>query len=165
MSRRFLGSVLVTFGLALLVVAPNALATPRASVTAFPLPHGDSRPYDIVAGPDGNLWFTESTNDAIGKITPDGTITEYPLHVPAQDDRPYGIAVGADGALWFTERLSDKIGRLDPTTGHFQEFYTSARNRSRGESRQCPTGRSGSPRRTSTTSASSSRTGRSSSTR
>ena len=89
MSRRFLGSLLVTFGFALLVVAPNAFAgAPRASVTEFPLPHADSRPYSIVTGPDGNLWFTESTHDAIGKITPDGTITDYPLHATRRAERP-----------------------------------------------------------------------------
>ena len=124
MSRRFLGSLLVTFGFVLLVVAPNAFAgAPRASVTEFPLPHADSRPYSIVTGPDGNLWFTESTHDAIGKITPDGTITDYPLHATDEQSGPYGIALGADGALWFTERFADKIGRLDPTTGTIQEFY------------------------------------------
>ena len=70
---------------------------PRASVTEFPLPHADSRPYSIVTGPDGNLWFTESTHDAIGKITPDGTITDYPLHATDESSGPYGIALGADG--------------------------------------------------------------------
>ena len=28
--------------------------------------------YDIVAGPDGNLWYTNRTNDSIGRITPTG---------------------------------------------------------------------------------------------
>jgi len=123
MGRGWLASSLATFGFVLLVLAPNALATPRASVTEFPLPHADSRPYSIVAGPDGNLWFTESTHDAIGKITPDGTVTDYPLHAHDEQSGPYGIALGADGALWFTERFADKIGRLDPTTGNIQEFY------------------------------------------
>ena len=30
----------------------------------------------ITAGPDGNLWFTESNLDKIGQITPLGVVTE-----------------------------------------------------------------------------------------
>src|SRR6266705_3035946 len=37
----------------------------------------NSSPQGIVAGPDGNLWFAESTGQKIGKITTSGTITEY----------------------------------------------------------------------------------------
>lgn len=31
----------------------------------------------IVAGPDGNLWFTEYDGDRIERITPAGVVTEY----------------------------------------------------------------------------------------
>jgi streptogramin lyase len=34
-------------------------------------------PFDVAAGPDGNLWFTEFGSDKIGRITPTGTITEF----------------------------------------------------------------------------------------
>ena len=37
---------------------------------------------DLTAGPDGNLWFTESTQSgpgAIARITTAGTITQFPL--------------------------------------------------------------------------------------
>ena len=41
----------------------------------------NSNPYGIVAGSDGNLWFEENANNAnnasVGRITPQGTITEY----------------------------------------------------------------------------------------
>ena len=37
----------------------------------------DPTPLDIVVGPDGNLWFTESGVDRIGEITPAGKITEF----------------------------------------------------------------------------------------
>ena len=33
----------------------------------------------IAAGPDGNLWFTEFATNQIGRITPAGTITEFPV--------------------------------------------------------------------------------------
>src|SRR5919204_3556093 len=110
MVRRWLGSSLVILAFALLTGAPTALAggsgsAPSVSVTEFPLPHPESRPYSIVAGPDGNLWFTESQGNAIGRITPSGDIHEFPL--PTPDSGPYGITVGSDGNLWFTERFAN----------------------------------------------------------
>ena len=115
--RGWVGSALVSFALPLALLGlpstdVDAPATP-ATVTEFPLPHPESRPYTIVAGPDGNLWFTESWRGAIGRITPTGTITEFELDDP--DSQPYGITLGADGNLWFTERIANKIGRITPT--------------------------------------------------
>ena len=31
----------------------------------------------ITAGPDGNVWFSESEAGQIGRIAPDGTVTEF----------------------------------------------------------------------------------------
>jgi len=69
----------------------------------------------ITAGPDGNLWFTE--DGGVGKITPQGTITEFPL--PTSSMPGAAITVGPDGNLWFTEE--GKIGRITPT-GKITEF-------------------------------------------
>ena len=59
----------------------------------------------IVAGPDGNVWFTESAdsnNLDIGCINPTtDVIEEYPGSLPVY--RPYGLTTGPDGNLWFTE--------------------------------------------------------------
>src|SRR6266545_3960156 len=97
------------------------------TVTEFPLRPG-SNPVEIVAGPDGNLWFTEYTYDAstaaIGRITTAGSITEFPL--PKSFGTPVGIASGPDGNLWFTQTDSENnllalIGRIT-TTGVITEF-------------------------------------------
>jgi virginiamycin B lyase len=85
-------------------------------LTEFPLPHATSQPRFIVAGRDGNLWFTE--NSRIGRITPQGAITEFRL--PA-DTTPPGLAVGADGTVWFTTS-SPWIGRLNPRNGVITQF-------------------------------------------
>lgn len=72
------------------------------TITEFPLPGGSTAPFEIVAGPDGNLWFTEfSSNPKIGRITTAGAITEFP--VPRQETTPGGIVAGPDGNLWFTQ--------------------------------------------------------------
>ena len=65
-----------------------------------------------MAGPSGALWFTEDKGNAIGCITTDGEIVEFPI--PTEGASPEGIALGPDGNLWFTEQVGDKIGRITP---------------------------------------------------
>ena len=76
---------------------------------------------EIARGPDGNVWFTEP--DAIGRITPSGVITEFPLPTPASGSA--GIAAGPDGALWFTESNPGRIGRIT-TAGEISELILPA---------------------------------------
>ena len=73
---------------------------------------------DIVTGPDGALWFTQS-NNMIGRMTTAGVATQFPI--PTASSVPSGIAVGPDGNLWFTEYNGDKIGRIT-TGGTVTEF-------------------------------------------
>jgi hypothetical protein len=70
-------------------------------------------------GPDGNLWFTEASGNRIGRITPLGVITEFP--VPTTFSDLSGITAGPDGNLWFTEFSGNKIGRITPS-GVITEF-------------------------------------------
>jgi streptogramin lyase len=74
---------------------------------------------DIVTGPDGNLWFTVGGRPLVGRITPDGQVTEFTLPDPAA--KPSSIVVGSDGNLWFAEYEGDKVGRITPT-GTISEF-------------------------------------------
>jgi len=62
---------------------------------------GIARPYQITAGPDGNLWYT-GFRDRIGRMTPLGVVTEFSEGISGG---PYlgGITAGPDGNLWFTE--------------------------------------------------------------
>ena len=77
-------------------------------------------PYDITAGPDGNLWFTETNSAQIGRITPAGIITEFAITF-AGGSRPVGITAGPDGNLWFVED-GGRIGRIT-TAGVITEVY------------------------------------------
>ncbi len=83
---------------------------PPTTTTEFPLPTPGASPFSIALGSDGNVWFTEVNGNKIGKITPDGAITEFPWH-----GLPGGMTAGPDGALWFTEIGDNKIGSI--TTG------------------------------------------------
>ena len=79
------------------------------TITEFPVPTANSGPYGITAGPDGNLWFTESGGGQIGRITPAAhAITEFPI--PTANAGPRGITAGPDGNLWFTEYTATRSG-------------------------------------------------------
>jgi virginiamycin B lyase len=94
--------------------------TSAGGLTEFPL-KGRSVPGDIVTGPDGALWFPEVIGNKIGRMTVDGTLTEYSAGI-SSGCHPLGIAVGSDGALWFTEYWANRIGRI--TTGGAVTEYT-----------------------------------------
>ncbi len=82
----------------------------------------DARPWDLAAGPDGNIWAALNTTNyvaSIGRITTAGVITEFP--VPTASVLLEGICAGPDGAMWFTEYFGNKIGRIT-TAGVITEF-------------------------------------------
>lgn len=89
----------------------------------YPLPpDGQSYPHGrgilgLAVGPDHAVWFTESVAGRIGRIAPDGAITEFPL--PA-GRTPEHITSGPDGALWYTE-FAHRIGRIT-LSGEVTEF-------------------------------------------
>jgi virginiamycin B lyase len=70
-------------------------------------------------GPDGNLWFAQFNASRVGRITPEGEVTQFPT--PTPNSRPVGITAGSDGNLWFTEPVGNKIGRIT-TEGVIDEF-------------------------------------------
>ena len=74
------------------------------------IPTAGSLPAGITSGPDGNLWFTETTGNNVARITTSGAITEFPIPTPYS--QPQGITVGPDGNIWFVEQNTSKIGVL-----------------------------------------------------
>jgi streptogramin lyase len=101
---------------ALAVGAAPSLAALLGEVHTFPLPPGVNAE-SITAGPEGDMWFTEVPNTAIGRITPGGAITEF----PGLKSEAYEIALGLEGDLWFTEPGARTIGRITPG-GTITEF-------------------------------------------
>lgn len=88
----------------------------------YTLPHADSRPLGIVAGPNA-MWFTEETGDRVGRIDAGGAVQEFT--VPTSGGKPTGIALGTDGNLWITLAAADKIVRMT-TAGVFTEYALAA---------------------------------------
>ena len=92
--------------------------TPAGTFTGYSFMSSLSEITDnMVLGPDGDIWFSDMGTTSIGKIAPDGTITEYPLAMGAI---PTNITVGPDGNLWFSDN-SGAIGRIT-TSGSVHEF-------------------------------------------
>src|SRR5262249_49408386 len=91
----------------------------------------NSGPTEVTAGPDGNLWFTEFNANQIGRITPTGTITEFPL--PTANSGPWGITAGPDGNLWFAEFYGNQIARITPTRPITELSYPPGQRLSRGD--------------------------------
>jgi len=101
----------------------------------FSLPTANSFPYSIVAGPDGNVWFTENTPNNIGEFLSLGGgegIGEDPINIPPTDGTSsafgaWGITSGPDGNLWFTESHSPQdvsfVGNIT-TGGTISTFST-----------------------------------------
>ena len=87
----------------------------RGRITLYDDTFGDAVPAGITAGPDGALWFTNVGNNVIGRISVQGTMTQFSgLGIEISD----GITTGPDGALWFTvAQSSAAIGRLTTSGG------------------------------------------------
>jgi virginiamycin B lyase len=99
-------------------VAKVAPTPPAGESTTYNVP-GDGA-WDIVVGPDGNLWYTvpEGNDSKVGWITSAGVFGSQFDVTDAGDQ--LGITVGPDGALWFAQALANSIGRLT-TGGDFTE--------------------------------------------
>ncbi len=81
----------------------------------------------LTSGPDGNLWFAATkrtyagAGDVIGRISPRGEVTEFPL--PSRPESELGVSSivsGGDGYLYFTETAANRIGRIS-TGGYFED--------------------------------------------
>lgn len=93
-----------------------------ATGTAVPvtLPRATIRVRALTAAPDGNLWYLgrEGESNQLGKITPEGVVTEYAL--PDTDGGSSSLTVGADGNLWFPDGNNHLIrATLDGVTTQF----------------------------------------------
>src|SRR5262249_6461700 len=92
-----------------------------SAITEFPLPTlsfgGSVAATAITAGPDGNVWFTDPVQSAVGRISPSGQVTEFsPIGKPTG-----AITAGPDGNLWFVGVLGGGVGRITPD-GKVSEF-------------------------------------------
>ena len=103
------------------VAAVSIPFKPTATAVDFTVPTATNRPQFLAAGPDGNVWVTESPGNIVASVTSAGVFTEYT--VPTANSNPQQIISASDGNLWFTEFNANKLGRIT-TAGVFTEFPT-----------------------------------------
>ncbi len=82
-------------------VAPSTL-------TDYPVP-GNSAVFDVTAGADGAVWFSEQDAHELGRIDHTGAITEYSV---GSSLRPAVIVNGPDGNIWFLDQGAGKIAKF-----------------------------------------------------
>lgn len=77
-------------------------------------------PYCVAMGSDGNVWFTDTANGAIGRLnTRSGHIDEFKL--PSASSVPLEMTAGPDGNVWFSDNSNGMVGKATPT-GAITEF-------------------------------------------
>jgi len=113
MSRRGWLSVVITLGLvtgAILV----AWVSGRSNTHVFEeirLPNRTDIPVAIAAAPDGTVWFTLESSDAIGRLR---NKQVERIRKGAQSIEPLGLAVDVEGRAWYTEAPKQSISRASP---------------------------------------------------
>jgi streptogramin lyase len=76
--------------------------------TEYNIPTNPAGAIGITVGSDGAIWFTEETGGKIGRVTPGGTVTEYPI----SGGDPRGIVSGSDGAMWVVQEAPYYVTRM-----------------------------------------------------
>src|SRR6266581_3122355 len=83
-----------------------------------------SAPNDLVLDAHGDVWFTEFSNDHIGRLDPStGHIRLFTP--PGPPIAPMEIASDAHGIIWTTSFSTGLLLRLDPRTGAFARYDVS----------------------------------------
>jgi virginiamycin B lyase len=99
---------------ALLVTARVSIAQTPVQITEFPA-GGQAVP--ITVGPDGNFWMTFNGTNAIGRMTPNGTVTIFNITGTGFPEVVFGHCVdGRDGGVWCSNG-GGPIVRTDVATG------------------------------------------------
>jgi RHS repeat-associated protein len=116
----------------------GAIST-SGTIAQYNLPNSRTQTYEIINGPDGALWFTESTPGppgpppqspgplisgpaaSLGRITTSGTITEYSL-TGSSTAAAHGLTVGPDGNIWVVESGDDYVDRFTISSSGVSRF-------------------------------------------
>jgi streptogramin lyase len=115
---------LVLIGALICVLALVAGSARAANVQLFDLPTPDPGLSNIVAGPDGALWFNEQNGFAVGRITTTGAVTAFPVpraSYSADGDGPTTI-VSSGGGLWTLANVGSTIDEISTAGAVTQEY-------------------------------------------
>ena len=91
-----------------------ALATPPL-IAEFAIPTASVSPWEIAAGPDGNLWFTETDRQQDRRDQPDDRRHHRVHHPDGQLPAPSGSRPGPTATSGSPRTAGNKIGEINPT--------------------------------------------------
>ena len=106
------------------VLALAAGSARAANVQLFAVPTAGAGLSNIVAGPDGALWFNEQNGFAVGRITTTGVVSEFSVpraSYSADGDGPTTI-VSSGGNLWTLANVGSTIDEVS-TVGVVTQLY------------------------------------------
>jgi virginiamycin B lyase len=85
----------------------------RGSITYHELPGAARWPGSLTAGPDGAIWFLDGPARTVGRMAPDGTLTEFPFaeEMTTGGTAPRQLAAGPN-ALWFAQPHTSSLGLI-----------------------------------------------------
>jgi streptogramin lyase len=108
---------------------PNAVTIDKIQASngaLFAQYHTSYGPVGVTSGPDGNIWFTESSgccSGMVGYVTPGGSLAEFPVSVDASPDPGGIVTVGSN--LWFCDNAaSGKVIDQVTTSGVVTQVAT-----------------------------------------
>ncbi|MGZ6670311.1 MAG: virginiamycin B lyase family protein [Solirubrobacteraceae bacterium] len=85
----------------------------QGSIASFPLARRHVHSSAITVGPDQNLRVSEEGATNIGRMTPNGEISQFPISFK----RVGSIAAGPGGDIWFGSFAVNRVGSITPS-GH-----------------------------------------------
>jgi virginiamycin B lyase len=99
----------------LTVVLAGAAPPASAGTRVIPVPTSEAGLGRIVTAPDGTMWFTEEDANKVGRITPDGQITEFafPAEFPGTTTLK-DLDVAPDGTIWVVYESGERVRHMNP---------------------------------------------------
>lgn len=88
-------------------------------------------PFGIAVNDSGDVYVTDSLNDAVLKFANDGTyLTQWGGNGPAdgQFDQPTGLAIGPTGDVYVTDTMNNRVQVFDPDGSHLDSWGVGGRN-------------------------------------
>jgi len=98
----------------------------KTLVNSYNVPVANASLQGVTAGPDGTIWFAETTAKRIGHIIPCLTgscnVTDYGPPPSVEITFPIQLAVDRGGVVWFTDHGRGQFGSFNPSTGEWRVF-------------------------------------------
>ena len=94
-------------------------------ITEYDLPRPRIQPHDVVLDEQGQVWYSNFGEQAIGRMDPKtGVVTELeiPIHKPGFPTGQLGLQLDRQGRLYFGMMFQAGVARLDPKTSRFESF-------------------------------------------